>query len=86
MYAACSLRSHRETRTEPAFATPCMIVSRSEARSPTVSLCVYIVIVERLVDGIPGVKHGAAAFVIQFLECYYKNAATCCCTPLSSGR
>ena len=36
-------------------------------------------IVERLADGILGVKHGVAAFVIQFLECYYNNAATCCC-------
>ena len=52
-----------------------MIVSRSEARRPTV--CVYSLIVERLADGILGVKHGVAAFVIQFLECYY-NAATCC--------
>ena len=34
-----------------------------------VSVCV--VIVERLVDSILGVKHGVAAFVIQFLECYY---------------
>ena len=32
----------------------------------------FIVIVERLADGILGVKHGGvAAFVIQFLECYY---------------
>ena len=52
-----------------------MIVSRSEARRPTV--CVYLLIVERLVDGILGMKHGVAAFLIQFLECYYK-AATCC--------
>ena len=59
-------------------------ISRSEARRPAVSVC--IVIVERLADGILGVKHGVAAFVIQFLECYYKNAATCCCRPLSSGR
>ena len=34
-------------------------------------LSVCIVIVERLADGILGVKHGVAAFVIQFLECYY---------------
>ena len=32
---------------------------------------------ERLAHGILGVKHGVAAFVMQFLECYY-NAATCC--------
>ena len=29
--------------------------------------------VERLADGILGVKHGVAAFVVQFLECYYNN-------------
>ena len=29
-----------------------------------------IVIVERLAGGVLGVKHGVAAFVIQFLECY----------------
>ena len=52
-----------------------MIVSRSEARRPIT--CVCSLIVERLADGILGVKHGVAAFVIQFLECYY-NAATCC--------
>ena len=52
-----------------------MIVSRSEARRPTV--CVYSLIMERLADGIVGVKHGVAAFFIQFLECYY-NAATFC--------
>ena len=52
-----------------------MIVSRSEARRPPV--CVYSLIVERLADGILGVKHGVAAFVIQFLE-YYYSAATCC--------
>ena len=50
------------------------------------SLCVYTVIVERLADGILGVKHGVAAFVVQFLECYFNDAATCCCRPLSSGR
>ena len=44
------------------------IISRSEARRPTVSLC--IVIVEALADGILGVKHGVVAFVIQFLESY----------------
>ena len=44
------------------------IISRSEARRPTVSLCAYIVIVERLADGILGVKHGVAAFVMQFLK------------------
>ena len=77
MYAACSLRNHREARTEPASATPCMIVSRSEARRPTVCVYVYILIVERLAYGILGVKHGVAAFVIKFLECCY-NAATCC--------
>ena len=43
------------------------------------SLCVYIVISERLAGGTLGVKHGVAAFVIRFLECYYNNAATCCC-------
>ena len=43
------------------------IVCRSEARRPTV--CEYSRIVERLADGILGVKHGVAAFVIQFLEC-----------------
>ena len=32
---------------------------------------------ERLADGILGVKHGVATSAIQFLECYY-NAATCC--------
>ena len=53
------------------------IVSRPEARRPTV--CVYSLIVERFADGILDVKHGAAAFVIQFLEFYSKsNAATCC--------
>ena len=53
-----------------------MIVSRSEARRPTV--CVYILIVEKLADGILGVKHGVAAFVMQYLECYLNtNAATC---------
>ena len=51
------------------------IISRSEARRPTVPVC--IVIVEELADGILGVKHGVAAFVIQFLERYYYNAATC---------
>ena len=40
-------------------------------------LCVCMVIVERLADAILGVKHGVAVFVIQFLECYYNNAATC---------
>ena len=74
MYAACSLRSHWEAHTDPASATPCMIVSRSEACRATV--CAYILIVEILAGGIPGVKHGVAAFV-QFLECYH-NAATCC--------
>ena len=58
--------------------------SSSEARRPTVSL--RIVIVDGLADGILGVKHDVAAFVIQFLECYYNNAATCCCRPLSSIR
>ena len=54
-----------------------IIVSRSGARRLTV--CVYGLIVERLADGILGVKHGVAAFVIQFLECYFNNnAATCC--------
>ena len=33
----------------------------------------YCLIVERLADGILGMKHGVAAFVIQFL-----NAAACC--------
>ena len=49
-----------------------MIVSRSEARGPTVS--VYSRIVERLLLAgctILGVKHGVAAFAIQFLESYY---------------
>ena len=50
------------------------LISRCEARRPTVSVC--IVIVERLADGIVGVKHGVAAFVIQFLECY---VLYCCC-------
>ena len=54
-----------------------MTVSRCEARKPTV--CVYSLIVDRLADGILGVKQGVAAFVIQFLECYFNNnAATCC--------
>ena len=54
-----------------------MIVSKSEARGPTV--CVYSVIVERLAGGIIGVKHGVAAFVIKYLECCFdKYAATCC--------
>ena len=54
-----------------------MLVSRSGARRPTVSM--YSLIVERLVDGILGVKHGVAASVIQLLECYFNsNAATCC--------
>ena len=53
------------------------IVPRFEARRPTV--CVYSLIVTRLADGFLGVKHGVAAFVIQFLECYFNNnAATCC--------
>ena len=52
-----------------------MVVSTSEVRRSTVF--VYSLIVERLADGILGVKHGVLAFVIQFLECYY-NAATCC--------
>ena len=52
-----------------------MIVSRSEARRPTV--CVCSLIVERLAVGVQGMKHGVADVVIQFLECYY-NAATCC--------
>ena len=30
---------------------------------------------ERLADGILGVKHGVVVFVIQFLECYYNYAA-----------
>ena len=38
----------------------------------------YSLIVERLADDILGVKHGVAAFLIQFLECYFSNAATCC--------
>ena len=50
------------------------------------SLSMCILIVERLADGILGVKHGVAAFVFQFLECCYNYAATCCCRPLSSGR
>ena len=75
MHAAFSLCSHGEARTEPVSATPYIIVSRSEARRPTVN--VYILIVKRLAGGILGVQHGVAAFVIQFLECYY-NAATCC--------
>ena len=33
-----------------------------------------MVIVERLADGILGVKHGVVAFVIKFLERYYNNA------------
>ena len=48
------------------------IISRSEARRRRLLclLCVdYIVIVmERLADGFLGVKHGVAAFVIQFLD------------------
>ena len=61
----------------PASATPGMIVSRSEDRRSTV--CVYSLIVERLADGILAVKHGVAAFIVQFLECYFNhNAATCC--------
>ena len=40
--------------------------------------CVYFLIVERLADGISGVKHGVAAFVMHFLEWFF-NAATCCC-------
>ena len=34
----------------------------------------YILVVERLADGILGVRHGVAAFDIQFRY----NAATCC--------
>ena len=49
-------------------------------------LSACIVIVERRADDILGVKDGVAAFVIQFLECYYNIVATCCCIPLSSGR
>ena len=45
--------------------------------SQTDCLCVYSLIVERIAGGIRGVKHGIAAFVIQFLERYY-NAAACC--------
>ena len=37
----------------------------------------YGLIVERLDDGMLGMKHGVATFAIQFLECYY-NAAICC--------
>ena len=51
MYAACSLRSHRETRTEPhSF---CYTVHDSMyIRGPqTDCLCVYCLIVERLADG-----------------------------------
>ena len=50
-----------------------MVVSRSEVRRPTV--CVYSLIVERLADGILGVKHGVA----QFLECHFNNNAAACC-------
>ena len=51
-------------------------------------LCLSVckVIMERLAEGILGVKHGVAAFVIQSIECCYNNAATCCCRLLSSGR
>ena len=42
-------------------------------------LSVCIVIVGILIDGILGMKHGVAAFVIQFFECYFDNAAACCC-------
>ena len=58
-----------------------MIVSRSKARRPTVRE--YSLIVERLADGILGVKHGVAAFVIQVLECYFLQQ---CCYLLLSGR
>ena len=54
------------------------------SQTDRVSVC--IVIVERLADGILGVKHSVAAFVIQFLKRYYNYAATCCCRPLSFGR
>ena len=74
--ASCCLRSHWEARSESASAAPCMIVSRSIRGSQTDCLCVYSLIVERLADRIFGVKHGVAAFAIQFLECCY-NAATC---------
>ena len=40
-------------------------------------LSVCVVIVKRLASDILGVKHGVTAFVIQFLESYYNNAATC---------
>ena len=72
-----------ERRTEPASVTPLIMVSRPEARGTV--LRVDSLIVERLADGILGVKHGVAAFVIQFLACYY-YAATCCCRSPSSGR
>ena len=54
-----------------------MIVSRSEARRPTV--CVHILIVEKLADCILGVKHGVDVFVIQFLERYFNNTAATHC-------
>ena len=60
--------TERRALSHTASATPCMIVCRPETPRPTVFLCVYSLIMERLADGILGVKHSIAAFVIQFLE------------------
>ena len=53
-----------------------MIISGTKARRPD---CVYMhsLVVECLADGILGVKHGVAAFVIHPLECYYNAAIFC---------
>ena len=71
MYAACSLRSHREARTEPASAPARMVLYLNPRLADRLSVCIDSRIVERLADGIPGVKHGVAAFVIQVLECCF---------------
>ena len=56
-------------------------IYRFKARRPIV--CVYSLVVEILADGVPGVKHGVAAFVIQLFECY-NNAGSSCCRSLTS--
>ena len=88
MYATCSLGSPREAPTEPhsfCYVHHALQYIHVDPR-PADRLCpVCTTIVERLADGILGVKHGVAAFLIQFLECCY-NAATCCCRSLLSGR
>ena len=69
--------TERRALSHTASATPRMRACK--IRGPqTDCLCMYGLIVARLAGGILGVKHGVAAFAIQFLKGYY-NAATCCC-------